>query len=656
MSAETKLYDSLPVAVISSDIDGRLIYANPAAVNLLGDKTDKTSAYWYGTWKMYDHTGQPLTADKTPMYKVDIEKKAQKEELIIEHPENEYRNVLVYSVPTFPGEKYRGATHTLVDITEQKSDESRRAMLAAIIESSDDAIISKSISGIITSWNSAAERMFGYTEAEAIGKSITMLIPNERLDEENQIINKVMKGETVNHFETIRLKKTGEPLPISITVSPIKNRLGIITGASKIARDITHQKEAEARLQGYIENLEVFNYVGKTLSEDLDVQGILQKVTDATTQISGAEFGAFFYNVLDEKGDSLMLYTLSGAPREAFAKFAAPRITALFKPTFSGEAIVRIGDIAKDPRYGKNSPLNGMPPGHLPVVSYLAVPVISKKGNVTGCLLFGHSQPDRFTEEHERLVAGIASQAAVALDNAKMYEEIQNLNLKKDEFIGMASHELKTPVTSISGYLQIIEKNPDKWEQNQLFIKKTRAQVDKLSGLISDLLDVTKIETGRLPLKFSTFDLVELLREVIELLANNNPSYEIETDFPLDSFPVFADRLRLEQVIVNLITNAIRYSPKSNRIIVTMQSEGKKVSVSVQDFGIGIQAEHLKRIFNRFYRVDDLASHMSGLGIGLFISKEIINRHKGRLDVVSQPGQGSTFTFEIPVKATTQTA
>lgn len=650
MLSETRLYDHLPVAIISSDVDGRLIYANQAAINLLGDTTEQTSSYWYGTWKMFDQNGKPISPISTPMFKVDIEKQAQKEELIIENAKSEYRNLLVYSVPTFYDNKYRGATHTLVDITDQKSDDSRRAMLAAIIESSDDAIISKSLGGVITSWNKAAERMFGYTEAEAIGQHITMLIPEERLDEETHIIGKVTNGETLDHFETMRVRKNGEQLPISITVSPIRNRLGIITGASKIARDITRQKEAELRLQGYIENLEVFNYISKTLSEDLEVKGILQKVTDATTQVSGAEFGAFFYNVINEKGESYMLYTLSGAPREAFEKFGMPRNTDVFRPTFEGAATVRVDDITKDPRYGHNSPHKGMPQGHLPVVSYLATPVISKSGDVIGGLFFGHPQPRMFTEEHARLVEGIASHAAVALDNAKLYEEIQTLNSKKDEFIGMASHELKTPVTSISGYLQIIEKSPANWEQNQQFIKKAKMQVDKLSGLISDLLDVTKIETGKLPLKLTSFNLVELLREVIDLLANSNTRHQIETRFDVDELIVFADKLRIEQVIVNLLTNAIRYSPKAEKIIVSMTTTEKKVSVSVQDFGIGIEAGHLKQIFTRFYRVDDLASHMSGLGIGLYISKEIVSRHHGKLDVTSKPGEGSTFTFEIPLK------
>lgn len=650
MSAETRLYDHLPVAVINSDVDGRLIYANEAAINLLGDETEQTSSYWYGTWKMFDQNGKPVSPINTPMFKVDTEKQAQKEELIIENVKGEYRNLLVYSVPAFYDNKYRGATHTLVDITDQKSDDSRRAMLAAIIESSDDAIISKSLAGVITSWNKAAERMFGYTEAEAIGQHITMLIPEERLDEEVHIIGKVIKGETLDHFETMRVKKNGEQLPIAITVSPIRNRLGIITGASKIARDITRQKEAELKLQGYIENLEVFNYISKSLSENLDVKGILQKVTDATTQVSGAEFGAFFYNVTDEKGESYMLFALSGAPREAFEKFGMPRNTDVFRPTFEGDATVRVDDITKDPRYGHNSPHKGMPQGHLPVVSYLATPVISKSGHVIGGLFFGHPQPGVFTEEHARLVEGIASHAAVALDNAKLYEEIQTLNSKKDEFIGMASHELKTPVTSISGYLQIIEKNPANWEQNQQFIKKAKMQVDKLSGLISDLLDVTKIETGKLPLKLTSFNLVDLLREVIDLLANSNTRHQIETHFAADELIVFADRLRIEQVIVNLLTNAIRYSPKAEKIIVSMTSTEKKVSVSVQDFGIGIEAGHLKQIFTRFYRVDDLASHMSGLGIGLYISKEIVSRHHGKLDVTSKPGEGSTFTFEIPLK------
>jgi PAS domain S-box-containing protein len=537
----------------------------------------------------------------------------------------------------------------IMDITDQKLEERRQAMLAAIIESSEDAIISKTLNGIITSWNQAAEKLFEHTESEAIGKHITMLIPADRQEEEHLIIQKVSNSERVDHFETIRVTKSGKEIPISLTVSPIRNNRGQVIGASKIVRDISRQKQAEEQLQKYAENLEILNSVGQTIAEDLDIQGILQKVTDSTTQLSGAEFGAFFHNQVNDRGESYMLYTISGVPREAFEKFGMPRNTAVFNPTFTGEGIVRVDDITKDPRYGKNSPHYGMPKGHLPVVSYLAVPVVSKSGSVIGGLFFGHSQPGKFTKEHEQLVAGMAAQASVALDNAKLYAEIKVLNAKKDEFIGLASHELKTPITSINGYLQIIERNLPEGDRNKIFSSKALQQVGKLTTLISDLLDVSKIQTGKLPLSCTTFDLADLLKEVTEMMHHTHASHRLDLIFESDKLMINADQQRIEQVIINLISNAIKYSPLADKVVIRASASGNKVKVAIQDFGIGIEKDQYDCIFSRFYRVENLAAHMSGLGIGLYISHEIIGRHKGRIWLESELGKGSTFYFTLPL-------
>jgi PAS domain S-box-containing protein len=185
------------------------------------------------------------------------------------------------------------------------------------------------------------------------------------------------------------------------------------------------RRESARVLQEEAEIFELLNEVGTALSAEIDLGPAVQIVTDAATKLSGAAFGSFFYNVIDEKGESYTLYTLCGAPREAFASFPMPRNTQVFAPTFRGEAIVRSADITQDPRYGHNAPHKGMPAGHLPVRSYLAVPVIARSGEVLGGLFFGHSEPDVFGDRAERIVAAIASQAAIAIDKARLYRAAQ---------------------------------------------------------------------------------------------------------------------------------------------------------------------------------------------------------------------------------------
>jgi PAS domain S-box-containing protein len=644
------LFDKLPVAIYTCDKYGYVTAFNKAAEKLWGRKPAIGKDLWCGSWKIFYTDGTPMPLDACPMARTLKEGDIFEEEIIIQRPDGSTAFIQPHPVPMYndSGELV-GAVNTLIDITEQKKNEPKQAMLAAIIESSDDAIISKTLDGIITSWNHSAEKMYGYKEAEAVGKYIGLIIPDNRMDEEALIISKISSGEKVDHYETRRRDKWGKEIPVSLTISPIRDSSGKILGASKVARDISRFKYAEESQKRYTENLEILYDIGKKVSESLNVEDILQKVTDATTKLTGAAFGAFFYNKLDDKGQPDMVYTLSGVPREAFDKFGMPLHSEVFHKTFTGQKIYRSDNIIKDPLYGKTPPHYGLPKGHLPVVSYLAVPVISKTGNVVGGLFYGHPEEGKFTREHEQLVSSVISQAIVALDNAHLYEEVKRLNSKKDEFIGMASHELKTPVTSLKGYLQIFARNLSDDDHNKTYIDKAVVQINKLSGLISDLLDVSKIETGKLPLSFSQFDLKQLLVETVELMQYSSKSHQINFQSDEKEVIISADRQRIEQVVINLISNATKYSPQANKVDISLRKKDKRAVVEVQDFGIGIKEDQQSRIFSRFYRVDELASHISGLGIGLYLSHEIITRHQGSLSVKSEPGKGSTFIFDLPL-------
>ena len=198
--------------------------------------------------------------------------------------------------------------------------------------------------------------------------------------------------------------------------------------------------------------------VGSAVAAEFDVERVVQTVTDEATAQTGANFGAFFYNVVNAGGESYMLYTLAGAAREAFSRFPMPRNTAIFGPTFDGSAVVRLPDVTADPRFGRNPPYHGMPPGHLPVRSYLAVPVVSRTGRVIGGLFLGHRDVGVFTERHERLAVGLAAWAALAMDNGFLYAEAQRANMSKDHFLATLSHELRTPLNAIVGWLSMLRR------------------------------------------------------------------------------------------------------------------------------------------------------------------------------------------------------
>jgi PAS domain S-box-containing protein len=543
----------------------------------------------------------------------------------------------------------------VLDITAGK--EADRALLEqnklikTITDNATSALFLMNEKGYCTFMNPAAEAMFGYSQDEISTKPLHYLIHHHYPDgtpylmEDCPLDRALPQNFEMRAHEDLFYRKDGTKVPVLCAASPIfENAVPVATVIE--VRDITQQKRAEALLQRQSERLQLLNSVGSSISENLNLQEILQKVTDAVTKLTGANFGAFFYNTIDSSGEAYVLYTLSGAPREAFERFGLPRNTAVFHATFGGQGVVRVPDITKDPRYGKNAPHNGMPAGHLPVVSYLAVPVTSKSGKVIGGLFLGHKDADVFTEEHESLVLSIASQAAIALDNAQLYEEVKDLNTKKDEFLSIASHELKTPLTSIKAFNQLMRRTQDP-QKLAGFVTKSAEHIQRLEKLVNDLLDVTKINAGKMQYSMQPFDFRQMLEESIESVQHITTTHQIVLTGDIDvSFT--GDRMRIEQVMNNFLTNAVKYSPGGERVLVNARLQDENIIVSVQDFGIGIPQDHLDRLFERFYRVDNTAMRFEGLGLGLFISSEILKRHMGDFWIESELHNGSTFFFRLP--------
>jgi PAS domain S-box-containing protein len=290
----------------------------------------------------------------------------------------------------------------------------------------DTAIVTTDRSGAITSWSAGAERILGWSESEMLGHRLDRLFPDgEGIDAIRREIEDALRTGRGGGEEGWRVRKDGSRFWASGELTPIRGPRGEAVGFTKVLRDRSSQKAAEQAKLEERRALEILNKAGSALALETDLNKLVQIVTDAGVELTGAEFGAFFYNVLDAGGESYMLYTLSGAPAEAFSKFPMPRNTAVFAPTFNGERIVRSDDITQDPRYGHNAPRKGMPEGHLPVRSYLAVPVISRTGDVTGGLFFGHAEPGKFTDRSERGLSGLAAEAAVAIDNVRLFQALE---------------------------------------------------------------------------------------------------------------------------------------------------------------------------------------------------------------------------------------
>jgi PAS domain S-box-containing protein len=570
-------------------------------------------------------------------------------------------------------------TGACADVTSRKAAaETLRASeerLRAMFNQAAVAIAVGDLDGHVLDVNQKFSDLLGYGEDEIRQVTFQELTHGDDLAETEAGLDRLLAGEArESALEKRYVRKGGTVVWSLTTLSLLRDAAGRPRRFLAIIDDITARKQAEAALQEETRILELLHQTGRTLASELDLQAVVQAVTDAGTQLSGARFGAFFYNTTGESGDAFLLYTLAGAPREAFEKFGQPRATALFGPTFRGEAPIRCDDVLADPRYGQMAPHYGMPKGHLPVRSYLAVPVRSRSGQMIGGLFFGHPEPGVFTERAERLMVGLAAQAGIAIDNARLYEAAQKaaeerkalleseraartaaerLSEIKDEFLATLSHELRTPLNAILGWSQVlrsgVRSQTDLLKGLETIDRNARAQ----SQLIDDLLDMSRITSGKLRLNIQSISPVTVIEAAIETVqpAADAKGIRLERFLDPSAGPISGDPGRLQQVIWNLLSNAIKFTPRDGKVQVLLERVNSHMEISVADTGIGVRPEFLPYLFDRFRQGDASTTRSyGGLGLGLSIVKSIVELHGGSVRAES-PGEGlgMTVTVNLPI-------
>ena len=564
------------------------------------------------------------------------------------------------------------------DVTAQKRD----ALALRRSEEHLRALLSQTAAGIaecdlqsrLIRVNERLCEMLGRSQEEVLGASIHDLTHPDDLARSDAAFKKLLDDGQAFDIEKRYIKSDGTALWVNMTVSLIRKSEGqAVDSVLAVILDINERKRAEEALQDETRILELLNQSGQSLSATLNLNALLQIVTDTGCALTNAEFGAFFYNGEDENGDTYMLYTLSGAPREAFEAFGHPRATPVFKPTFNGEQPVRADDITKDHRYGKLAPHHGMPKGHLPVKSYLAAPVISRSGEVIGGLFFGHPKAAVFTERSERLITGLAAQAAMAIDNARLYDlaqksakerqvllmseraaraEAERLNRAKDEFLAMLAHELRNPLAPVSAAAEVLRMAGNDRNRVRQVSEIISRQIGHFTHLIDDLMDVSRVTRGLIELAIEPLDLKSIINIAIEQVRPmiEERQHCLTTRVVADHALVQGDRTRLVQVIANLLTNAAKYTPAQGEITLKVEADSEFARIIVIDNGSGIDATLLPNIFDLFTQGNrGLDRSQGGLGIGLALVKAIVSLHHGEVQAESNgPGTGSTFTISIP--------
>ncbi len=520
----------------------------------------------------------------------------------------------------------------LVDITERKLAEETRARLAAIVESSSDAIMSASLELALTSWNRGAERIFGHTAGEMLGRPIATIMPEEHRVEALDLLQQVVAQGRVGRLETMQRSTGGGHVNVAFTYSPIRDSTGAVVGVSAIGQDVTERMRAEAAIR---ESESKFRSFVETTAEWIwarDTGAVHTYSNPAVATILGYQpeevLGRpWFELVADEDRQALVRTTAEHARRrEGWSNL-----------------LLRMRHRDGSMRYLEST----------------ATPVLDEHGELTGWRGAARDVTHRVEAEAEleRLLVGEQEARAMAeaaqRDLAEQNERLRELDRLKDEFIALVSHELRTPLTSIRGYTELLLDGEagDLTADQRQFLGIVERNSHRLLHLVGDLLFLAQVEAGKLVLDVGVLDLTALASESVETARPQAEAKGITLTLAAGPVPLIdGDRSRVAQLLDNLVSNAIKFTPEGGRVDVRVRTHGDEAILEVRDSGMGIPAREQEFLFQRFFRTTRATEQaIQGTGLGLAISKAIVEAHSGRITVASEEGAGAAFHVAIPL-------
>ena len=573
-----------------------------------------------------------------------------------------------------------GFSALLEDVTERKQAEEASLRLAAIVRWSEDAIVGKDLDGIITSWNPAAERLFGFSAREAIGRSIRMIVPADRQKEEDEVLSRLRRGEAIEHLETVRIRKDGTPVDIALTVSPIRDGDGRVIGASKIARDIserisgeaerarllTAEQMARARAEAAERRSNLLSESSAALSSSLDAATTLRTVS----RLVVPRFADWCIIDLVARDNTIerVAVAAAGPDTEALLSELQRYAPDWKSPQPAAEALrsrrtLAIPEVTEDTLAS-----TARDPRHLAVMrrlqprSALAVPMETRQ-RIVGAITLVRTTPGYPYDAADIAMAEeLGRRAALAVDNATLYTEAdqaraqaETANRAKDEFLAVLSHELRTPMNAVYGWARMLQ-------MGQIDAATTPRALDAIVRnshvqlqLIDDLLDVSRIISGKMRLDIRPVDIQRVLESAIDAVrpAADAKGVRLQTLIDPNAGPLSGDPDRLQQVVWNLLMNAVKFTPKDGRIHLALQRVNSYLEIVVSDTGAGIQSELLPVIFDRFKQGQSgTTRNQGGLGIGLALVRHLVELHGGSVSAESAgEGKGATFRVRLPLLA-----
>ncbi|MDQ4078881.1 MAG: GAF domain-containing protein [Chloroflexota bacterium] len=531
----------------------------------------------------------------------------------------------------------------------------------AMLEVALDAVITIDLSGKVVEWNSVAEQMFGYSRAETLGQEMATLIipPSLRAQHQQGLARYLATGEHVllgQRIEVTAMRADGTEFPVELSVTQLPSDgeplfIGFV-------RDITARKQAE-------ENLRFLAEMSPVLAASLDYETTLANIAHLAVPYL-ADWCTI--DILEEDGTPRLLAVEHADPAKVALAYELrerypPDPNAcggLYKVLQTGrqELVAHIDD-----SYLQAATCG---PAHLALVrqlglsSLMMVPLVAR-GRILGAITLATGDSGREYRSADLLLAmELAHRASQAVDNARLYHEAQEAIQLRDRFLAIASHELKTPITSLLGYTTLLQRrlSPDKGltEREHRRLRVIHTEAARLNRLVDLLLDVSRLQSDHLEMERAPVDLCALVRRLVELIQPTLDVHTLELRCPDDAILVQGDELRLEQMLQNLINNAIKYSPQGGPISVQVERHEDQARIAISDRGIGIPPDALTALYDRFFRAPNACAHgINGFGLGLYLVKEILTRHGGTIEVESREAEGSTFTVTLPLgPATTE--
>jgi PAS domain S-box-containing protein len=608
---------SIGDAVITTDIEGRITYINGIGESLTGwSHTDALGQPLDRVFNIVNEvTRQPVENPATRALRQGVVVGLANHTILIKKDGAECP--IDDSAAPIRNEEGHVSGCVLIfrDVTAQRLAECDKAnqlltarLLASIVESSNDAIISKSLDGIIQSWNVAAEQLFGYTAEQAVGQHISLVIPRERLAEEDQIIASLKAGKRIEHYETERVRSDGKHLVVSLTISPIKDESGQVIGASKIVRDVTDRKRAEADRQMFVTLVEnSTDFIGIC-----DIEGIPFFVNRAGLEMVG-------------------LGSIEEAKQVSVRDFFYPEDQEKIMNDFFSEVLKEgHGEIEVRFRHFKT----GKP-------RWMAYKVLALTNSANEPIAFATVSQD--ITERKRLEDDLRRLAA----------DLSDADRRKNEFLATLAHELRNPLAPMSNMLEVVKRADGDGAVLKRAHETLERQLGQMVRLVDDLLDLNRITHDRLELRRSEVELSSVIQQAVEVARPlvDSAGHHLTIDLPDEPIYLNADRARLAQLFGNLLNNSCKYTRPEGTVSLSAKRDGDEVVVSVKDNGAGIPPDKLDSIFDMFMQVDRTAERsQGGLGIGLTLVRRLTEMHGGSIVARSAGvGQGSEFIVRLPV-------